>query len=391
MYLQNLSLQHFKNYSKAEFNFSKHLNFLTGMNGSGKTNALDAIHYLCLGKSYFHYSDQNTLQHETNFFRLEGKFMDDLPHSGILDEDKLSFQENGKVNQAAPEELRITCAFQAGNRKELSKNGIFYQRIVDHVGLIPVVMVTPDDQLLIDEGSEERRRFIDNTLSQIDHSYLEILLAYNKILQQRNAALKQFAFKGTPDRPLIESFDVQLTAAGQKIFTARRSYLLKMIPMMGKFYELLSGGREEISATYESVCRKEDLLTALHKSFEKDCVTQRTNTGIHRDDIDFFFNGRSLKKFGSQGQKKCFLMALKFAQYELIREEKNKTPLLLLDDLFDKLDEGRSKNILKLVSENGFGQVFITDTNDARVRNFIGKTKKESRHFTVDRGIVSNA
>jgi len=362
VYLQTLLLINFRNYSKAQFSFSNELNFLTGGNGSGKTSVLDAIHYLCLGKSYFHYSDQNSVKHEENFFRLEGNFANEETH-------------------------RITCAFQSGNKKELQKNGILYPRIADHVGLIPIVMITPDDQLLIDEGSDERRRFIDNTLSQIDHSYLESLIDYNRVLQQRNAALKSFYEKRKTDRSLIETFDQQLAPLGKKIFALRENHFSRMIPMLSKYYELLSDNQENVTACYNSVCRNEDLISALHNSFEKDCATQRTSEGIHRDDFDFFLNNRSLKKFGSQGQKKSFLMSIKFSQFELIREGKNRAPLLLLDDLFDKLDKSRASNILQLIAENDFGQVFITDTNDQRVRDFISESKKASVHFEIADGL----
>lgn len=358
MYLQSLSLTNFKNYQSKQFSFSKELNLLTGSNGSGKTNVLDAIHYLCLGKSYFHYSDQNSVKHEESFFRIEGHFLNEQAH-------------------------HITCAFQTAGKKELKKDGLLYQRIVDHVGLIPIVMVTPDDQLLIDEGSEERRRFIDNTLSQIDHPYLETLIDYNKVLQQRNAALKLFYQKGKADRSLMETFNQQLAALGKKIFSSREEHFSRMIPAIAKYYELLSNNKEIVSAAYDSVCRKEDLLSCLNNSFERDCATQRTNEGIHRDDFDFFLNNRSLKKFGSQGQKKSFLMALKFAQYELIRDEKGQNPLLLLDDLFDKLDEARSYSVLDLIAEKGFGQIFITDTNESRIRKFISETQKSFVHCII--------
>ncbi len=364
MYLQSLSFSNFKNYSQAQFNFCPQLNFLSGKNGAGKTNVLDAIHYLCLGKSYFHYSDQNAVKHEQNFFRVEGNFLNEETH-------------------------RVSCVFQPGGKKELQRNGITYVRIVDHVGFIPVVMITPDDQLLIDEGSDERRKFIDNTISQINRPYLEALLAYNKVLQQRNAALKQFALKGKTDRALIDTFDHQLSSSGKQIFLSREKYFSMMVPLAEKFYAILSNEQEKISAVYESACRNEDLFDLLQKSFEKDCTTQRTNEGIHKDDFDFFLDTKSLKKLGSQGQKKSFLMAIKFAQYELIRKEKNQAPLLLLDDLFDKLDAVRSKNILQLLSENGFGQVFITDTNEERITHFISQTKKSSNHFLIENGNAS--
>lgn len=365
MYLHKISLSNFKNYGDQTLEFSPHRNFLSGENGSGKTNLLDAIHYLCLGKSYFHYSDLNCVKHNENYFRIEGNFLNE-------------------------EKYRVTCAYQAGGKKELQKNGITYSKIADHVGLIPVVMITPDDQLLIDEGSEERRRFVDNAVSQIDHAYLEFLIDYNKVLAQRNAALKRFAEKRFVDRSLIESYDQQLAASGMKIFEARKKYFGKMIPVISDFYTLLSDHAEEVTASYESVCHHENLTDSLKRSFDKDCSTQRTNEGIHRDDFDFFLNRRSLKKFGSQGQKKSFLMALKFAQYELIRKEKNHRPILLLDDLFDKLDEKRSQNIFRLMSENGFGQVFITDTHEERVLNVLSQSEHSMTHYKIANGKVVN-
>ncbi len=358
MYLNQLTLTNFKNYKSEKFAFSPALNFITGSNGAGKTNVLDAIHYLCLGKSYFHSSDLNSVMHTKNFFRLEGDFGNE-------------------------EKLNITNVYQQGGKKELTKNSVAYQRIIDHVGLIPVVMITPDDQLLIDEGSEERRRFIDNTISQIDHTYLENLVAYNKVLQQRNAALKKFAENRNVDHALLESYNEQLAASGKNIFSLRQKYFSSMTPLLEKKYELLSNQKENVTAAYDSVCSKENLLAALKRSTAKDVATQRTNEGIHKDDFDFFLNGRSLKKFGSQGQKKSFLMAIKFAQFEIIAAEKNETPLLLLDDLFDKLDEQRSENILNLISSNGFGQVFITDTNEERINKFSGETNKEFEHCRI--------
>ncbi len=363
MYLQTLALQHFKNYSSAQFNFSKDLNFITGSNGSGKTNVLDAIHYLCLGKSYFNYSDINSVQHDHAYFRIEGIFTNTIRNE-------------------------LTCTFQSNNRKELQKNGVVYNRIADHVGFLPVVMITPYDQLLIDEGSEDRRRFIDNTISQIDHGYLENLISYNRVLQQRNASLKQFASTARPDRTLIDVFDERLYHFGKLISEVRDKYFSMMMPMIGKFYAMISDQSENIQASYESICKSGDLLSALHDSFQKDCATFRTNKGIHRDDFDFFMGGKSMKRFGSQGQKKSFLMALKFSQHELICSEKNKIPLLLIDDLFDKLDAIRAENILSIISKAEFGQVFITDTNENKILKFTVETQRYYHHFSIDHGIT---
>lgn len=358
MYLQQLSITNFRNYPLARLDFSPHWNLFSGDNGSGKTTLLDAIHYLCLGKSYFHHSDLTSVKHDSDFFRIDGSFSDD-------------------------QVLRMVCFYEAGGKKELQKNGVAYSRIANHVGLIPVVMVTPDDQLLIDEGSDERRRFMDGTISQIDHTYLENLIEYNRVLQQRNSALKHFAERRKTDRALIESYDRKLCDSGEKIFHLRTEYFSRMIPLIRQFHALLSSETEEVSAEYASVCNKENLAVALSASFEKDCITQRTNEGIHRDDFDFFLSKRSLKRFGSQGQKKSFLMSLKFAQYELIKREKNLLPLLLLDDLFDKLDEKRSRNIFRLIADNGFGQVFITDTHCDRVRELISQHPTSFTHYLL--------
>lgn len=358
VYLQQLSVTNFRNYDKLRLEFSPQWNLLSGRNGGGKTTLLDAIHYLCLGKSYFHYSDSASVRHEASFFRVEGEFVSDYP-------------------------IHMSCLYASGGKKELQKNGTSYLRIADHVGVIPVVMVTPDDQLLIDEGSENRRRFIDGTISQIDHAYLETLIEYNRILQQRNSALRQFAERKRIDRALIESYDAELASRGMTIYGARKGYFEEMYPLVRRYYEQLSSGTEEVSAGYESVCNNMSLPEALKRSFEKDCITQRSNEGIHRDDFDFFLNGRSLKKFGSQGQKKTFLMALKFSQYELIRNRKNLEPILLLDDLFDKLDESRSENIFNLIASNDFGQTFVTDTHPARLTGYISNHQVPFVHYSL--------
>jgi DNA replication and repair protein RecF len=363
VHLNQLQLTNFKNYYTAKFSFSPQLNFITGNNGAGKTTVLDAIHYLCLGKSYFHNSDANSIVHGEKFFRVSGDF--------------------GKE-----EKINITSVYQLGGKKELTKNEVMYPRMIDHVGLLAVVMITPDDQLLIDEGSEERRKFIDNTISQIDHSYLEILVAYNKVLQQRNAALKKFGETRTVDHHLLDSYNAQLAASGKAIFNFRERHFKNMIPLLEKKYEMLADNIEKVTASYNSVCRTEDLAAALKKSTAKDIATQRTNEGIHKDDFDFFLNHKSLKKFGSQGQKKSFLMAIKFAQFEIISIEKNQKPILLLDDLFDKLDKKRSQNILEVISENGFGQVFITDTNEKRIEKFISGSKKTVVHYFIENNVA---
>ncbi|MEO6166746.1 MAG: DNA replication and repair protein RecF [Chitinophagales bacterium] len=359
MYLKAISLIQFKNYGSAQFEFSPSLNFFTGQNGAGKTNLLDGIHYLCLGKSYFHTSDQQGIQHQAAFFRMEGKFLQE------------------------PEEIQVNCVYAGGGRKELSKNGVIYQRLTDHVGNIPVVMIAPDDHSLINEGSDERRRFIDNTISQIDHPYLEDLVGYNKVLQQRNAALKGFAMRRIFDAGLIEAFNQQLVTFGEKIFQKRRFYLQKMAPLIKSFYAMICEEKESITTEYQSVLQQRDFMGALQASLEKDRQLERTTEGIHRDEFEFCLDQQPIKRFGSQGQKKTFLMSLKLAQWELIKSEKSKTPILLLDDLFDKLDENRSKKILDLVAADSFGQVFITDTSVSRLVKPLASIKKEYRNIKI--------
>lgn len=361
VYLKTLVLRQFKNYERTQFEFSPALTFITGENGSGKTNLLDAIHYLCLGKSYFHSTDQQAILHGVDFFRIEGQFL------------------------RSDEKINISCTYPVNGKKELSRNGKVYPRLTDHVGLLPVVMITPDDQSLIDEGSDERRRFTDNTISQIDHLYLEDLVSYNKVLQQRNAMLKQFAFRKTLDSKLIETLDEQLAALGEKIFTKRQSFLGQMIPLITKFYAIVSGEKEQVTATYDSVFLHRSYLDALKNSIERDLQLERTTEGIHRDEFEFRMNNRPVKKFGSQGQKKSFLVALKMAQWELIRSEKNIAPLLLVDDLSDKLDQSRSSRILQLITGGDFGQVFATDTDEEKIRN----SQTENSYFIVTAGKVS--
>lgn len=362
MYLKTLSLTQFKNYSAAGFEFSPTLNLFYGLNGAGKTNLLDSIHYLCLGKSYFHAIDQQAIKHAAAFFKMEGKFM------------------------LTGEELTVLCRFGTGGKKEFFKNEVLYPRLTDHVGLLPVVMIAPDDHSLINEGSDERRRFLDNTISQINHGYLEDLLSYNKVLQQRNAALKNFGTRRFFDGSLIEALNLQMTDFAKKIFTERSRLISMLVPLVKKFYEQIGAGTETIEVGYDSVLQRVDLLTALRDALEKDRQLERTTEGIHRDELALHMNGQPLKKFGSQGQKKTFLMALKLAQWALIKSEKEKPPILLLDDLFDKMDNQRAAKIVELIAHDDFGQVFITDTNAERFSRLNSINPIALKYFHIDQG-----
>lgn len=366
VYLKSLSITHFKNLESANPRFSPHLNFITGPNGAGKTNLLDSIYYLCLGKSYFHAGDQQSVTRDQPFFRLSGLFN--------LDQ----------------EDMRVQCLYMSGGKKEMTRNDIICNRLTDHVGELPVVMIAPDDQSIINEGSDERRRFIDNTISQIDHFYLDDLVNYNKVLQHRNAALKRFATLRMFDAALIEALDQQLISLGEQIFRKRVVYFEKMTPLIQFYYQLISDGKENISTGYLSVFKEHDYRSLLKQVMDKDRQLERTTEGIHRDDFEFNLQGHPVKKHGSQGQKKSFLIALKLAQWLLIESEKSRKPLLLLDDLFDKLDQHRSSRILELISGEAFGQVFITNTRaDPSVYQHT-LLKESPLEIKIDSGILSH-
>ncbi len=362
MFLSILTLTNFRNYSFNKLNFSEGLNVFTGDNGSGKTNLLDAIHYLCIGKSYFSSGEQQSVMHEKNFFRVDGNFM----------------QEEKSVT--------VAITFETTAKKIISKNGNAYPRIADHVGKFPVVVIAPDDITLINDGSDERRRWMDNTISQVNHLYLEELLNYNRVLAQRNALLKQFALKEYYNEPLLKALDEQLLKFGTTIFQERKKVVAEIIPMVQYYYKIISAQKETISLLYESGLNENEFRNLLMQSRDKDCALQRTTEGTHKDDLDLIMNNFSLRRFGSQGQKKSFLTALKLAQYEFIRRTKNVLPILLLDDVFDKLDEHRVKQMLQLISKEEFGQVFITDTGENRIERLLDGSGQHFHLFHIQNG-----
>ena len=364
MYLQQLSFINFKNYAEAEISLSEGVNAFVGNNGAGKTNLLDAVHYLSLCKSYFNPIDSQQIKQGADFFMINGVF-----------------QKGGSKEVVA-------CGVKRNQKKQFKRNKKDYQRLADHIGLLPLVMISPYDISIIIEGSEERRKFIDNVISQTDHQYLDELIAYNKVLTNRNSLLKQIADTGRYDPELLAVFDEQLIASGTRIFEKRRAFMEVFTGVFNQHYQFISEDAEQVELVYESQLFQESFPTLLKKSMENDRRRERTTTGIHKDDLQFNIHGMPMKKFGSQGQQKSFLIALKLAQYTFLTQKKGFKPLLLLDDIFDKLDDNRVTKLMQMVSNNDFGQVFITDTSSARVEGIFEKINVDVKLFRVSEGNI---
>ena len=328
MHLERLYIKNFKNYTEVELKFSKDWNCFLGSNGGGKTNLLDAIHYLCLCKSYFHSTDNLNIRHDSNGFTVEGNFGKDT----------------------------VKCMVEKGQRKAFFLNNNKYRKLADHIGLFPVVVIAPDDVDLVNGGSETRRRLIDSTLAQLDSIYLQDLQAYNKVLTQRNSTLRDFAQRRAFDESLLDSWDQQLIPLATSIYTKRTELIKEFIPLFEKYYKLLAEKTEVPKAVYRSDLLGTDFGELLRASRDKDRILQRTVVGIHRDELELSLQGYSVKRFGSQGQRKSILIALKLAKYELIHQKKGMLPVLLLDDLFDKLDRIRVERLLDLIVKGDFGQ-----------------------------------
>jgi DNA replication and repair protein RecF len=364
MYLQQLSVINFKNYAEAGLIFSDGVNVFTGNNGAGKTNLLDAIHYLSLCKSYFNPIDGQQIKHGADFFIITG-----------------NFNKNGSIEA-------IACSVKRNQKKQFKRNKKDYQRLADHIGLFPLVMVSPYDISIIIEGSEERRKFIDNVISQTDNRYLDELISYNKVLINRNVLLKQIADTGRYDPNLMEVYDEQLTASGNKIFEKRKAFMESFAGIFDTHYRYLSDNAEQVELSYESQLMTGDFASLLKKNMEKDRVLERTSAGVHKDDLLFTIHGLPMKKFGSQGQQKSFLIALKLAQYSFLYRQKGFKPILLLDDIFDKLDEQRVTKLMHMISNHDFGQVFITDTSVNRVKTIFNDIGVDIKLFTVKGGEI---
>lgn len=362
--LQHIQLTHFKNYTSADISCSPGVNCLVGKNGMGKTNFLDAIYYLCMTKSHFGLLDQYLVKHEEDFFRLSGKFE---THNGTS---------------------KIVAKYQSRNKKVFEANQIPYSRLAEHIGQLPIVMVAPDDTQLATEGSESRRKFIDNTLSQIDQEYLQQLMLYNKLLKQRNALLKKMAEENKFQPTLLHTYNHQMLGPATYIFEKRASFAEVLQPVFQVMYNYISNEAESVQLQYQSPLQDKTMSGLFDENQEKDRILQRTTSGIHKDDLNFEIENRPLKKFASQGQLKSYILALKLSQYEILREFKEVSPILLLDDIFDKLDQYRVFQLLELLVGGQFGQVFISDTNINRVAKTLKKLDAEHKQFLVKEGTI---
>jgi DNA replication and repair protein RecF len=362
MFLSHLSVVNFKNYAEAELNFSPDANAFTGNNGEGKTNLLDAIHYLSLCKSYFNPFDNQNIKHGTELFVLTG-----------------TYDVNGT-------EEHIACGLKRNQKKVFKRNKKEYERLADHIGLLPAVMISPVDSMLITEGSEERRKFIDSIISQFDKLYLDDLINYNKVIAQRNALLKQFSQKKKVDKASMEIWNEQMVPLAEKIYAIRLDFVNRFVPIFKKHYEFISGGKEEVMINYESHLHTGNFAERLSHAIDKDLALQYSSVGIHKDELEFQLAGFPLKRFASQGQQKSFLIALKLAQFDFLKEIKGVKPIILLDDIFDKLDDKRVQRLMELVSHDSFGQIFITDTHPERVAGIFDRIGVSIKLFNIENG-----
>jgi DNA replication and repair protein RecF len=369
MILEDLKIENFKNYEGVKLTFTSKFNCFTGLNGSGKTNLLDAIYYLCTGKSYFNSQDSQLILNDENYFSLCGHFLKHEDNPGEKTDE-------------------VACILMRGRKKVIKKNDVQYERLVDHYGDFPAVMIAPADAGLITGGSEERRKWMDSTISMEDKQYLIYLLKYDKVLQQRNAELKRIAQEPDWGRQVLDIYNQMLIPLAEEIHLKRKEFINDFIPVFQEYYDKISQGRENVGLEYYSRMHESPIADLLEKGYKQDVILQRTNYGTHKDDLDFTIFNQSLKKFGSQGQQKTFVFALKLAQQQFIRKKTQKAPLLLLDDVGERLDEERLQKLMDLLNTDEFGQIFITDTSLPRMRNTIPDPINTS-FFTVEAGKVS--
>lgn len=359
MMLRNLQLLNFRNYSDLNLDFCKGLNCLTGLNGCGKTNLLDAIHYLSMTRSFFHASDSQSVKHGESSMMVRGEFVSDASADVVL------------------------CAIKSGQKKTFKFNDVEYDRLSDHIGLFPIVVIAPSDIELALGGGEGRRRFMDSLISQYNRNYLQNLIRYSETLSQRNSLLKQFAAKGYADWSLMSIYDEQLDASCRQITNIRQEFVGEFNPVFIKYYDELSDGKETPGLSYMSHISGGKLIDKLVESRSKDLDIQYTSVGCHRDDLEFEANGLPLKKYASQGQLKTYMCAIRLAQFELLSRHSGKKPLLLLDDVFDRLDNSRVHRLLELVCSTFFGQVFLSHTDMERLQVILTSLVAEFRIFDV--------
>jgi len=359
MHLQKITLVNFKNFESQTFDFQDKINCFVGNNGVGKTNVLDAIYYLSFGKSYFNAVASQNIRHSEDFFMIEGEY-----------------NIGEKIDT-------VVCSLKRGNKKVIKRNGKAYEKFSDHVGYLPLVIISPADRDLIIDGSETRRKFIDNVISQSDNLYLQTVIKYNKVLAQRNSLLKYFAANRTFDAVNLKVYDEQLERYGTIIFEKRSRFLEEFTPIFRKRYEFISNSSESVDLIYKSQLKELDFLSLFEQNLERDRVLQYTSVGVHKDDLIFEIDGYPVKKFGSQGQQKSYLIALKLAQFDFIKAQSKVKPILLLDDIFDKLDDIRVTQIINLVNKKEFGQLFISDTHKERTEEIVKITKQDYKIFEL--------
>lgn len=359
MHLKKISLLNFKNFESQNFDFDSKINCFVGNNGVGKTNVLDAIFFLSFAKSYFNAVASQNIRHGEEFFMIDGEY------------------------QVKERSENVVCSFKKGHKKVIKRNGKIYERFSDHIGAFPLVIISPADRDLIVEGSDIRRKFMDSVISQSDSIYLKTLISYAKVVSQRNALLKYFAANRTFDLVNLKVYDEQLKMYGEKINKERTAFLKIFVPIFLERYQSISAGKEKVDLRYKSQLNDGDILDLLEASLEKDRMLQYTSVGVHKDDLIFEIDGFPVKKFGSQGQQKSFLIALKLAQFDFIKEQSNVKPILLLDDIFDKLDDLRVQQIITLVNQAHFGQIFISDTHAERTEEVVKKTNQTYKIFKL--------
>ncbi len=359
MILKSLSLLNYKNFDSKSFDFSDKINCIVGNNGIGKTNVLDAIYHLSFGKSYFNPVATQNIKHDEDFFVVNG-----------------DYEKDNKSE-------KVIISLKRGQKKVIKRNGKAYEKFSEHIGFLPLVIISPADRDLITEGSDTRRKFIDSVISQSDKTYLANLINYNKVLAQRNALLKYFALNHTFNNDTLEIYNNQLTDYGTTIFAKRENFLKEFIPIFKARYEAISNGNETVELKYHSDLSENNLNSLLINCINKDRALQYTSVGIHKDDLHFNIESHPIKKFGSQGQQKSFLIALKLAQFDFIKAQSGVNPILLLDDIFDKLDEQRVAQIIKLVDNENFGQLFISDTHAERTENAVKQVHQSYEVFRL--------
>lgn len=359
MFLKRISVLNYKNFSDATFEFDHKINCFVGKNGIGKTNILDSIYHLANGKSYFNPLAVQNIKHGEEFFVIDGEF-----------------EINSRMEQ-------IVCSLKKGQKKTLKRNSKPYEKFSDHIGFIPLVIISPADSDLIIEGSETRRKFIDSVISQLDNSYLQKLIQYQKVIIQRNALLKYFALNHVFEKDTLSIYNEQLISFGQTIFEKRKTFLTDFIPIFNKYHQEITNSAETVQLVYQSDLFEKDTFTLLEENLNKDRALQYTSVGVHKDDLSFEIDHYPIKKFGSQGQQKSFLIALKLAQFDFVKKRSGEKPILLFDDIFDKLDEFRVSKIIEMVNNEEFGQLFISDTHPERTENIVKTTHQSYKIFNL--------